>query len=335
MTHRASVTVAGVDCGTNSIRLMVAQVDEQGLHPLRPRLMRVVRLGEGVDRNHRFSQGALERTFAAAREFAQVLGEYQVDALRFVATSASRDASNRAEFEAGIHEILGVEPQVIAGTQEAQLSFLGAVSVLEQEQGQDVPAAPYLVVDLGGGSTELVAGADGLSGPVDQVQAAYSMNIGSVRMTERHLRSDPPTAHEIEQAQADIDEHITQAFQAVPVDQVRTLIGVSGTVTTMSAIALGLDHYERQAVDGARIALEDAQAANRRVLQMSRQERAGLGAIHPGRIDVIGGGALVWSRLLERLRAAAPSLQGGYVASEHGLLDGLVLSLGRDLLAGE
>ncbi|BDR54451.1 exopolyphosphatase [Bombiscardovia apis] len=328
-----AVTVAGIDCGTNSIRLMLAQVDESGLHPLCPRTMRVVRLGEGVDREHRFSQAALDRTYAAAHEFADILKEYQVEALRFVATSASRDASNKDEFEDEIESILGVRPEVISGNQEAQLSFLGAVSVLEaKRQAAAMPNPPYLVVDLGGGSTELVVGGDGRAEPIDQAQAGYSMDIGSVRMSERHLLSDPPTQEQINQALIDIDRNIDQAFQAVPVQKVQTLIGVSGTVTTMSALALGLDSYDRDVVDGAQVRVSDAQEANRRVWAMSRQERSELKTIHPGRIDVIGGGALVWNRLLERLRQEAPGLSSSYVASEHGLLDGIVLDLGRHLL---
>ncbi|AKV55135.1 Ppx/GppA phosphatase family protein [Bifidobacterium actinocoloniiforme DSM 22766] len=329
-----AVTVAGVDCGTNSIRLMLAQVDEAGLHPLLPRTMRVIRLGEGVDEHRRFSQEALERAWVAAREFARILAGHQMDAMRFVATSASRDAENRSEFEDGIQDILGVRPEVIAGSEEARLSFLGAVSVLEaRRQPADMSPAPYLVVDLGGGSTELVVGGDGGQAPADQAQASYSMNIGSVRMTERHLKSDPAAAGQIRAAQADVDAHIDQAFKQVPVGGVRTLIGVSGTVTTMAALALGLKTYDSQIVDGAQVRMADIQEAGRRVLAMSRSQRAELKAIHPGRVDVIGGGALILNQLLDRLRQEAPDLGTGFVASEHGLLDGMVLDLGRRLLA--
>ena len=328
------VTVAGVDCGTNSIRLLIAQVDRQGLHPVAPRLMRVIRLGEGVDRNHRFSDQALERAFEACRLFARQLQEHPVDGLRFVATSATRDADNRERFEEGVRSILGVTPEVISGSQEASLSFLGAVSVLEQRGSDDMPPAPYLVVDLGGGSTELVLGGDGSDLPVDQVRASYSMNIGSVRMTERHLLDDPPTQEQIDQALEDVDGWIDRAFDQVPVAGVGSLIGVSGTVTTMSALAMGCKVYDRHAVDGRSIPVDAARRVDDQVLNMSRQERRELKAIHPGRVDVIGGGALIWSRLLERLGRASPSVlaSGTYVASEHGLLDGLVLDYGRTLL---
>ena len=189
-----AVTVAGIDCGTNSIRLMVAQVDDAGMHVVVPRIMRVVRLGQGIDETHRFADEALERTYAACREFADVLGKHPVDALRFVATSATRDARNREDFENTVEQILGVRPDVIPGTEEARLSFLGATSVVDQQAG-GVAKPPYVVVDLGGGSTEVVLGGEG--DDADTVQAAFSMNIGSVRMSERHLHTDPPTQEEI------------------------------------------------------------------------------------------------------------------------------------------
>lgn len=183
-----SVTVAGIDCGTNSIRLKVSRVSEDGVEDIVPRILRVIRLGQDVDKTHRFADEALARAYEAAREFAGVLAEHPVDGIRFVATSATRDAENREEFEDNIEKILGVRPEVIPGTEEADLSFLGATSIVHREV-----EAPYLVVDLGGGSTELVLGGDGVTHPSTQVQAAFSMNIGSVRMTERHLKNDPPT----------------------------------------------------------------------------------------------------------------------------------------------
>ena len=226
-----SVTVAGIDCGTNSIRLKVSRVSEDGVEDIVPRILRVIRLGQDVDKTHRFADEALERAYAAAREFAEVLKEHPVDGIRFVATSATRDAENREEFEDTIEQILGVRPEVIPGTEEADLSFLGATSVVRRDV-----EAPYLVVDLGGGSTELVLGGDGVRHPNTQVQAAFSMNIGSVRMTERHLKNDPPTEAQIQEAIADIDEHIDEAFKTVPAGKTRTIIGVSGTVTTMTVV---------------------------------------------------------------------------------------------------
>ena len=206
--------------------------------------------------------------------------------------------------------------------------------------GADMPvreAAGNMVVDLGGGSTELVLGGDGIDAPSTQVQAAFSMDIGSVRMTERHLRHDPPSETEIAEAIADIDEHIDEAFRTVPAGRTRTIIGVSGTVTTMSALALGLKEYDHRRVDGVRIPVDDAYAVDDRFLRMTREQRRAYKTIHPGRIDVVGGGAVVWNRVLAKVAQAAAADHGGvidsYVASEHGLLDGIVLDCGRRLLA--
>ncbi|PJM73094.1 exopolyphosphatase [Bifidobacterium primatium] len=331
-----AVTVGGIDCGTNSIRLMIATVSENGMTVEVPRIMRVVRLGQDVDKTHRFDDEALARTYAAIDEFSAVLKEHPVDALRFVATSATRDAENRDEFEDAVQSRLGVRPDVIPGTEEAALSFLGATSVLESQDGPHMPPAPYMVVDLGGGSTEMVIGGDGVEAPADHPVAAFSMNIGSVRMSERHLVSDPPTRQQIDEAIADIDAHIDEAFATVPAGRTGTLIGVSGTVTTMSGIAMGLREYDRDAVDGAIVTVDDARTTCDRVLRMTRAERAEYQVIHPGRIDVIGGGALVWNRVLARVRDAVHEDSGrelnSYVTSEHGLLDGIVLNLGRRLL---
>ncbi|RBP98279.1 exopolyphosphatase [Bifidobacterium aemilianum] len=328
-----AVVVAGIDCGTNSIRLKVSRVDQKGSHDLLPRMLRVIRLGQGVDQTHSFSPQALDRAFAAAGEFARVLRQYPVEGMRFVATSASRDAENRQEFEDGMESILGVRPEVITGTEEAALSFLGACSSLPQ----DSLRAPYLVVDLGGGSTEFVLGGDGVESPADQVREALSMNIGSVRMTERHLLDAPPTDEQIQEAVADINRHIDQAFKRIQVGRTGSIIGVSGTVTTMAALALGLTQYDHAAVDGARISIQDALAVDERVLRSSRTQLRSCKTIHPGRVDVAAGGALVWSRILVRLAQAVTETQGrnldSFISSEHGLLDGLVLDYGRKLLA--
>ncbi|MCI1219827.1 MAG: Ppx/GppA family phosphatase [Bifidobacterium sp.] len=331
-TLRDSVTIAGIDCGTNSIRLKIARVDADGMHDIVPRMLRVIRLGQDVDKNRRFASEALERANAAAQEFASVLAEHSVDGIRFVATSATRDAENREVFESSMERILGVRPEVIPGSEEAALSFLGATSIVPRHD----LAAPYLVVDLGGGSTELVLGGDGVSAPDTQVQAAFSMNIGSVRMTERHLRSDPPTTEEIREASTDIDEHIDEAFAQVSAGKTHTIIGVSGTVTTMAALALGLGQYDHKAVDGVRIPFSKAFDVDNRFLSMSRTERSEYKTIHPGRIDVVGGGALVWNRVLAKVAEAAAHDHAepldSFVASEHGLLDGIVLDYGRRLL---
>ena len=328
-----SVCVAAIDCGTNSIRLKIAKVDANGMKDVVPRMLRVVRLGQGIDETHMFASDALERVKDAAKEFAKVLSEHKVDAIRFVATSATRDALNRDVFEQMMFEELGVHPEVISGTEEAALSFLGATSVVSRKDLQ----APYLVIDLGGGSTELVLGGDGVNLAEDRVDSAYSMNIGSVRMTERHLHTDPPTEEEISCAIKDIDKNIDEALKHVNAGKARTIIGVSGTVTTMAALAIGLKHYDHKAVDGVKIALDQAYTVNDRFLHMTRERRRTYATIHPGRVDVVGGGAVVLSRVLERLAKAAYQDHGGvletFVASEHGLLDGITLDLGRRTLA--
>lgn len=328
-----SVCVAAIDCGTNSIRLKIAKVNANGMRDVVPRMLRVVRLGQGIDETHMFAEDALQRVKSAAKEFAKVLSEHKIDAIRFVATSATRDALNRDVFEQMMFDELGVHPEVISGTEEAALSFLGATSVVSRKDLQ----APYVVVDLGGGSTEIVLGGDGVNIAEDKVDSAYSMNIGSVRMTERHLHTDPPTEEEISCAIKDIDKNIDEAFKHVNAGKARTIIGVSGTVTTMAALAIGLKHYDHKAVDGVKIALDQAYTVNDRFLHMTRERRRTYATIHPGRIDVVGGGAVVLSRVLERLAKAAYEDHGGvldtFVASEHGLLDGFTLDLGRRILA--
>ncbi|WP_033521103.1 Ppx/GppA phosphatase family protein [Bifidobacterium bohemicum] len=331
---RDSVTVAGIDCGTNSIRLKLSKVYRDGrCQDVVPRVLRVVRLGQDVDKTHCFAQDALDRTYGAAREFARILSEHPVDGIRFVATSATRDARNRDVFEDRMEDILGVRPEVIPGTEEAALSFLGATSVVSR----NALAAPFIVVDLGGGSTELVLGGDGESTPVTSVDSAFSMDIGSVRMTERHLLSDPPTQAQIDDAIVDIDRHIDQAFTHVPVGRARTIIGVSGSVTTMTALVLGLTQYDHRSVDGVRVAFDEVFAVDDRFLHMSRAERSTYKTIHPGRVDVVGGGALVWNRVLakvaQQVRAEGGPIIDSFVSSDHGLLDGIVLDYGMRMLA--
>lgn len=329
-----SVRIAGIDCGTNSIRLMIADVSREGMRVLVPKTMEVVRLGEGVDHTHRFAEDALERTYAACRHFESLIRKTGgVQAVRFVATSATRDARNRQEFEDTVESILHTRPEVIPGTMEAALSFLGATSALPPHVRRT--DAPLLVVDLGGGSTEL--GLGGLGEEADLVRQSVSLNIGSVRMSERHLKADPATPGQIEEASADIDAHLREAFARLDLGSVRTLIGVSGTVTTVSLIAMGSHDYLREAVDGAHVRIDRALAACSDVLGMSTAEMAhDWPVINPGRRDVIGGGALVWSRLLTLLQSETAKRGHrleGYTASERGLLDGAILDAGRRILA--
>ncbi|SEJ35953.1 Ppx/GppA phosphatase family protein [Demequina mangrovi] len=310
--------VAAIDCGTNSIRLLIADVDlAAGTLTDVVRTMTVVRLGQGVDRTGEFAAEALERTFAATDVYAAQCREHGVEAIRFVATSATRDARNRDVFLEGIEARLGVVPEVISGAEEAALSFRGATGALDAAHD-----APFLVVDLGGGSTEVVLG-------VEQPEAAHSMDVGCVRMTERHLVGDPPSQEQVAAAEADVHEAIDMAFAGVPVEQTRTLVGLAGTITTVTAHALGLPEYDRDSINGAIIDIDDAIRACDELLAASRVEKSALGFMHPGRVDVIGAGALVWRTVMTRVRDAVVAAGGALphvVTSEHDILDGIAFS---------
>jgi exopolyphosphatase / guanosine-5'-triphosphate,3'-diphosphate pyrophosphatase len=310
--------VGAIDCGTNSIRLLVADVDGPDLREV-VREMTVVRLGEGVDRTGAFSQAALDRTFAACDDYAATLDRIGVERLRFVATSASRDVSNRSAFFDGVRERLGVAPEVITGAEEARLSFRGAVEGLPRER----IAMPTLVVDIGGGSTEFVLGDRRPDGSVD-VEAAVSVDIGCVRMTERHLQGDPPSPEEIARVEADVDAALERASREVPLDRARSLIGVAGTVTTVVALVRDLQIYDPAAIHGLHADPVEIEQMTARLLAMPRDERAALSVMHPGRVDVIGGGALV-------LRAVARRTGLPVIASETDILDGVARSLAADV----
>ncbi|MEV2213721.1 Ppx/GppA phosphatase family protein [Streptomyces sp. NPDC050997] len=309
--------VAAVDCGTNSIRLLVADADpETGELVDLDRRMTIVRLGQGVDRTGRLAPEALERTFAACREYAAVIKEHGAQRVRFVATSASRDAENRDEFVRGVLDILGVEPEVISGDQEAEFSFTGATRELT---GRDYLHRPFLVVDIGGGSTEFVVGED-------HVRAARSVDIGCVRMTERHLVrdgvvSDPPSEERIAAIRADIEAALDLAEQTVPLREARTLVGLAGSVTTISAIAQNLPEYDSVAIHHSRVSRDRVREITDWLLRSTHAERAAVPSMHPGRVDVIGAGALVLLSIMERVGAEE------VVVSEHDILDGIAWSV--------
>ena len=312
--------VAAIDCGTNSIRLLIADIRRgDGGTTLTDvvREMRVVRLGQGVDATGELAPEALERTFAATADYARLIREHGAEKVRFVATSASRDARNRDVFVAGIRDLLGVEPEVISGDEEAALSFAGASSVLPILDGHEV-----LVVDLGGGSTEFVLGT------AAGVTAAKSVDIGCVRLTERHLRDDPPTAGQIAAAEADVDAAIARAGQDVPLERATAVVGVAGSITTITAHALRLPEYRPDAIHGAELPIDEVRAAATDLLTMTRDSRAALPYMHPGRVDVIGAGGLVWRRILERVGALSGGRITAATASEHDILDGIALSIG-------
>jgi exopolyphosphatase / guanosine-5'-triphosphate,3'-diphosphate pyrophosphatase len=300
--------VAAFDCGTNSLRLLIADLDARtGEMTELVREMRIVRLGQGVDRTGRISEESMVRTFAALDEYSVLVGEHRPTAMRFCATSAARDAANAAEFMTGVRERLGVEPEVIDGDEEARASFAGATRVLG-----DVPG-PVLVVDIGGGSTELILGA-----PDGTVTAAHSLDVGSVRMTERHLHDDPPTAEQVAALRADVDA-VLDGCRVDPA-LAHTLVGVAGTVTTVAAGALGLPAYDRERIHLARLGRDLVHATVDDLVAMSVEQRRALGYMHPGRADVIGAGALILDRVLQRTQVDA------LVVSESDILDGIAWS---------
>jgi exopolyphosphatase / guanosine-5'-triphosphate,3'-diphosphate pyrophosphatase len=327
MTRR----VAAVDCGTNSLRLLVADVDPDRAE-LKDvaRRMEIVRLGQGVDETGRLAPEALDRTTDVLRDYADIIAGCAARAVRMVATSATRDAGNAAEFTHRVKEVIGVVPEVLTGSEEAMLSFTGATAELAARHG-----GPFLVVDIGGGSTEFVLG-DALprgDGPPHTPPAlagtsrrpkpprAISVNVGCVRMTERHLHGDPPTSREVLAATADIDAALDAVTAAVPVRQARTLIGLAGSVTTVAAIAMGLPAYDAARIHHARVSAADVHGVSQDLLAQTRAARAAIGVMHPGRVDVIGGGALILDRTMQRFGF------GEVLASEHDILDGIAWSL--------
>lgn len=309
--------VAAIDCGTNSIRLLVADIAPSGALRDIYREQRVVRLGKGVDATGVLDPEALERTRVALAEYTSVLLRKGTERVRMVATSATRDARNRDDFFGMVRATLGVDAEIISGDEEARLSFAGAVGELDPADG------PFVVVDTGGGSTELVVGEltdDGAS-----VRAARSVDIGSVRITERCLAGDPPSADEVAGARTLAAEVLEQAFAAVPVEGVHTWVGVAGTITTLSAFAQRLRRYDPAAVHLSRLSVADLHSVTEELLGMSRDERREHPAIHPGRIDVIGGGALIVDLLGAMLRERAGITE--LVVSEHDILDGIARTL--------
>jgi exopolyphosphatase / guanosine-5'-triphosphate,3'-diphosphate pyrophosphatase len=304
--------VAAIDCGTNSIRLLIADIDtERSILTDLARLMKIVRLGEGVDRTGRLAEAAIDRTIGALRAYTELIKEHSAEAVRMVATSATRDAENSAEFTRRVKEVLGVPPEVLTGDDEATLSFTGATRELAGEHAQ-----PFLVTDIGGGSTEFVVGASSSA-----TAPHISVDIGCVRLTERHLHSDPPAAAEIAAATADIDRALDRVAASVPVGDARTLVGLAGSVTTVAGIALGLERYDSERIHHSRIPAARVRGIARQLLAQTRAERAAIPVMHPGRVDVIGAGALILDRIMTRFDFAA------VLVSEHDILDGIAWSL--------
>lgn len=302
--------VAAIDCGTNSIRLLIADIDGSNFREV-VRDMEIVRLGQGVDQTGQFHPDAIARTLAAVDKFAAEIAKRGVEKIRFCATSATRDATNRHLFVDGVRQRLGIELEVISGDEEAALSFAGAIKDLAPSNG------PFLVVDIGGGSTEFVFG-------TSTVEAARSVNIGCVRMTERHFASDPVTTAQLELARTDIQAAIAQAAAIVPITKAKTLVAVAGTATTVAAAALNLPEYDRYAIHLSRISARQTHDAATMFATKTREQRLSLGYMHPGRVDVIAAGSLVLSEIMKATGAAE------FVASESDILDGMAFSLARN-----
>jgi exopolyphosphatase/guanosine-5'-triphosphate,3'-diphosphate pyrophosphatase len=316
--------VAAIDCGTNSIRLLVADVTvrEDGSQWLRDvhREMRINRLGQGVDATRRLAPESLARTKEALLAYGEMLRRTSTTTVRLCATSATRDAENRDEFFDMVRDILGIEAEVITGDEEARLSFAGAVADLDPDEG------PAVVADVGGGSTELVTGTwDAVAA---DVVAAYSANVGCVRVAEKILHDDPPTREQTIAAEEFVRGTLEPAFEAVEVGQAQTWVAVAGTATTIAAVAMDLRSYDPERIHLARLGLDDVRATCRRLEEMPREQRAALGPMHPGRVDVIGAGSLVIRVLAEELAERAGITE--LVVSEHDILDGIA----RECAAG-
>lgn len=316
----SALRVGAVDCGTNSIRLLISDIDDSVRLTDVHREMRIVRLGQGVDATGEFAPEAIARTRVALSAYAELMDALGVQRVRMVATSAARDVSNRETFFAMTAELLasvvpGAVAEVITGTEEAALSFAGAVGEL------DSTAGPYVVVDLGGGSTETVIGDTG------GVNASFSADIGCVRLTERCLHSDPPTAGEIAAAREVVRAQLARTFEVVPVEQARTWVGVAGTFTTLAALAHRLDAYDPAAIHLSRVPLGRLSEVTSELIAMPRAQRAALGPMHEGRVDVIGGGSIVVQELARELSGRAGITE--LVVSEHDILDGIAMSLRR------
>ncbi|GAA1507776.1 Ppx/GppA phosphatase family protein [Dactylosporangium maewongense] len=303
--------VAAIDCGTNSVRLLIADAQPDGSLVDVTRQMRIVRLGEGVDRTGRLAEAAIERTRVALVHYAAEIAAAGVDpaqgTVRMVATSASRDASNADDFRAMVTATLGFAPEVVSGDEEARLTFAGAVQGLGAEP-------PFLVFDIGGGSTEFVVGSAG------GVDAAISVDIGCVRLTERHLHDHPPTAAQVAAAEKDITGAVDRALAAVDAGRARTFVGLAGSVTTVTALALGLTEYVPEHIHRARVSTADVAKVTADLLAATPEQRLANAVMHPGRADVIGAGALILRIILERAGAV------DVIASESDILDGVAMS---------
>ncbi|MDV2431789.1 Ppx/GppA phosphatase family protein [Corynebacterium tuberculostearicum] len=311
--------VAAIDCGTNSIRLLISEVQDDGKIRDITRTMEIIRLGAGVDATGEIAPEALERARVALEGYVRQMKFEKVTRIRMVATSATRDAKNQQEFFNMTAELLGqIQPgaqaEVVSGEEEALLSFNGAVADLEPDRG------PFCVIDLGGGSTEFVVGtADG------EILGTHSARMGCVRLTERIMRTDPPTESEIEIATEYVAERTAEVEKIVPVDKARTIVGCAGTFTTLSALAQGLERYDADAIHGSELRFEALRVLLQQLIGLPSDVRALNPVIHPGRADVIGGGAIAVEGIMQLIERNGDARS--FFISEKDILDGIIAGL--------
>ncbi|AKK08300.1 Ppx/GppA family phosphatase [Corynebacterium testudinoris] len=314
--------VAAVDCGTNSIRLLICDIHGGDITEI-TRTMEIVRLGQGVDATGELDPAAIERTRVALERYVDIMEFEQVKAVRMVATSATRDASNREDFFRMTGSLLGritpgARAEVISGDEEARLSFNGAIADLPADQG------PFCVIDLGGGSTEFIVGtADG------EILGTHSAQMGCVRLTERILRADPPTETEVEIARDYVAERLSDVVKIVPIAQTKTFVGVAGTFTTLSALAQGLEKYDPAEIHSSVLRFDALRVLIQQMVEQSADTRALNPVIHPGRADVLGGGSIVVEGIIDM--ALAETSADSFVISEKDILDGIVAGLAAQL----
>ena len=300
-----SAPVAAVDVGTNSVRLLVRGPDGATLE----RLMRITRLGQGVDASGRLDPAAVERTMGVLHHYRSVMDRFGVTRVRAAATSAARDAANRDEFLDAAESVLGVRPELLSGEEEGRLSFLGATAELPASRG------PFLVVDIGGGSTEFSYG-------TTTCDATTSVDMGCVRMTERFLHHDPPLPEELSACLSVADIHLDDVVREIPAaPEANTLVGVAGTVTTAAAVEIGLAAYDRDRIHHFVLTKAAAEDVFRTLATESRDERLENPGLEPARADVIVGGMCVLVSIMRRLRF------GECLVSEADILDGLAMSI--------
>ncbi len=298
--------LAGIDCGTNSTRLLVADGEGKTVE----RLMRITRLGQGVDATGRLAPEAVARTVAVLREYREVMDRHGVGPVRMTATSAARDASNREDFFSAAEEVIGVAPELLGGEEEARLSFLGATAELDADHG------PFLVADIGGGSTEFAVGVP------PEPDGVLSADIGCVRLTEKFLHSDPPLPEELSQAFDVVRGHLDDVARVIPsVTEARRFVGLAGTVTTMAAVEMGLATYDRERIHHFVLTRAAAEDVFRTLATERRADRLHNPGLEEARADVIVGGAIVVTAIMRYFELDE------CLVSEADILDGLVLSL--------